>query len=100
MRFHKCGQKFHNAVGCILAVRVHHENGIASGILLKVCEADGNCSLVAKIAAQAQRSYRAHRGKAAPEIIALALLERAVVNEENLDATHVGNGSVKASDKF
>lgn len=73
-------KELHNALGCILSIGVHHDYGVARGSLLNVRQADGDCPLVAKIAAQAQNSHRLHSGEAALKVAGVASLNRAIVD--------------------
>ena len=45
-------QELCHALGCILSIGIHHDHGVAAGGLLNVYQPDGDCPLVAKIAAQ------------------------------------------------
>ncbi len=41
-----------HALGCIFSIGIHHDHGVAASALLNVYQPDGDCPLVAKIAAQ------------------------------------------------
>ena len=54
-------KKLHDPCRCILSIGVHHDNGVAARGLLNMCQADGDSSLMAEIAAQTHNPYRSHR---------------------------------------
>ena len=53
-----------HALGCILAISIHYDHGIAAGCLVNVYQPNGDCPLVAKIAAQTQPAYDSDRREA------------------------------------
>jgi hypothetical protein len=92
-------QELYHALGRILSIGIHHDDGVAAGRLLNMCQPDGDCPLVSKIAAQTQSSYRSHNREVALEIVTVASLHRAIIDQENLHGAGIGrHGFVKPPD--
>jgi hypothetical protein len=94
-------QELCHALGCILSVCIHHHHGVAFGHLLNVYKPDGDCPLVAEIAAQTQHPYGSHNGELTLKVVAAAPLHRAIVDQENLHRSVIGrHGVAKPPDQL
>jgi hypothetical protein len=73
----------------ILSITVHYRYGIVPGSLLNIHQANGDCSLMAQVPAQAQEPDCSNHGVVELEVFSIALLDRAIVNQQDLDQTRV-----------
>ena len=74
MRFRISAEEIDSSLRCVFAVGIHHEDCAAADIFLNMREPNGNCPLVAKISAQTQDPYGAHRAVVAMKVVAVAPL--------------------------
>ena len=77
-------QELRHAIGCIFSIGIHHHHCITVGGLVYVYQPDGDCPLMAKIAAHTQSPYASHRREATLEVVMVASFHRAIVNQQNL----------------
>ncbi|SPE45739.1 hypothetical protein SBA7_960020 [Candidatus Sulfotelmatobacter sp. SbA7] len=87
--------------GCVLAVCIHHQHGVARRGLVDVGKTNGDGSLMAQISPQTQYPNGSHNRKVRLEIRRIAALSRAVVDQQDMKRARIrSNGPIQPANEF